>query len=234
MKVYCKRTLLKTLLTAWFTATCLSPAAALESISAVTPQGRTVEVSVINAATLKVTNRLGDETELTANRLDSSAGDVAVSRSTIDDNLTSISTGSVTAIIDARTGALTIYGGDGRVVTDSGIRTTTGGRLEIELATTATGAYYGAGERGHSLNLRGDTLVMYNRPTYGYTGNDPRISQMNITMPLIVSVEGFALVFDDYAASTLILSDPIKYVTEAPGAVSYYFVNGVSTIADAI
>ncbi len=234
MKVYCKRTLLKTLLTAWFTATCLSPAAALESISAVTPQGRTVEVSVINAATLKVTNRLGDETELTANRLDSSAGDVAVSRSTIDDNLTSISTGSVTAIIDARTGALTIYGGDGRVVTDSGIRTTTGGRLEIELATTATGAYYGAGERGHSLNLRGDTLVMYNRPTYGYTGNDPRISQMNITMPLIVSVEGFALVFDDYAASTLILSDPIKYVTEAPGAVSYYFVNGVSTIADAV
>ena len=29
---------------------------------------------------------------------------------------------------------------------------------------------YGAGERGHSLRLNGDTLVNFNRQNYGYTG----------------------------------------------------------------
>ncbi len=34
--------------------------------------------------------------------------------------------------------------------------------------------YYGAGERGHSLRLNGDTLVMYNRQNYGYTAGGSR------------------------------------------------------------
>ena len=234
MKVYFKQTVF-IILAVTYTATFAAiNGYAFESLTAVTPAGRTVEVSVINANTLKVTNRVGDEKELTANRFDTRSEETGAIKASLNDNLTSISTGSVTAIIDSQTGALTIYGGDGRIVTDNGVRTLNDGKFEIELATTASGAYYGAGERGHSLDLRGDTLVMYNRPTYGYTGTDSRIDQMNITMPLVVSSDGFALVFDDYAASTLILSDPIKYITEAPGAVSYYFVNGVSTVADAV
>lgn len=58
---------------------------------------------------------------------------------------------------------------------------------------------------------------------------------MNITMPLVVSSDGFALLFDDYAPSRLILGEGnnISYITENPRPVDFYFVNGASTVADA-
>lgn len=205
---------------------------ARNTVSATTPQGRTVTVTAIDDNTVKVLNSAPGQEEITAHRFDSRVTAVESRITVTGKNLTVLSTDNVTAMIDRATGAVTIYGGERRIVGDNGLRTTRCGRLELELSTTSTGSFYGAGERGHRLNLRGDTLVMYNRPTYGYTGNDPRISQMNITMPLFVSSDGFALVFDDFAAGEMVLSDPIKYITESPGAVSYYFINGVSTLAD--
>lgn len=203
-------------------------------LSAVTPGGRTVEVTVINKNTLKVTNYLPGQTELTANRFDADATATDFSVNRISDNLSAISTGAVTAVIDNADGSLTIIGGPQRTITDSGLRPMADGKMRIDLSVTSTGAYHGTGERGHKLNLRGDTLVMYNRPTYGYGEGDPRINQMNITMPVVISSDGFALVFDDYAASTITLGNPISYETEAPGAVSYYFVNGADSMADVI
>ena len=68
MKVYFKQTVF-IILAVTYTATFAAiNGYAFESLTAVTPAGRTVEVSVINANTLKVTNRVGDEKELTANR----------------------------------------------------------------------------------------------------------------------------------------------------------------------
>lgn len=109
------------------------------------------------------------------------------------------------------------------IVTDEGVRNING-KNGVELKVTGNGSFYGTGERGHKLNLRGDTLIMYNRQNYGYTGDDPRISQMNITMPLFLSTDGYAIVFDDYAASELILSDPIQYITESNKPITYYIV----------
>lgn len=137
----------------------------------------------------------------------------------------------VNCTVDRTSGAVTISAGAGRIVADPGVRTTAGGKRSMQLFTTSTGSFYGAGERGHKFNLRGDTLVNYNRQNYGYTGGDPRISQMNITMPLFLSSDGFALVFDDYAASTMVLSNPITYTSETKAPISYYFVNGVSNMA---
>lgn len=92
--------------------------------------------------------------------------------------------------------------------------------------------YYGAGERGHSLKLNGDSLVMFNRQNYGYTDTDPRISQMNITVPYFVSSRGYGILFDDHTKSTLVLGDKIVYDTPEPAApLSYYFINGGGTIA---
>lgn len=215
---------------------------AKRSFDFVTPQGRNVEVSVINKNTVKIKNYIKGEEELTANRFDESLRAAGMEITPADDSVsyimtkkaTAISGGSVTVLYDNNSGSLTIYGGNGRLITDSGLRTLSDGCQEIKLTTASTGTFYGAGERGHSLNLSGDTLVMYNRPTFGYGDGDPRINQMNITMPLIVSPDGYALVFDDFAASTLILSNPIEYITESPGAISYYFINGVSTVADVV
>lgn len=83
---------------------------------------------------------------------------------------------------------------------------------------------YGAGERGHSLNLFGDTLVMFNRQNYGYVEGDPRISQMGITMPLLISKDGFAIVFDDYAAASLYAGNPLVYSSENLEPISFYII----------
>lgn len=100
----------------------------------------------------------------------------------------------------------------------------TDGKLTLKMNLTGKGSMYGAGERGLTLSLRGDTLVNYNRPDYGYTGDDRRIKQMGITMPMFVSEDGFAVIFDDFAASTMILgstetgNSTIQYSTENTSA----------------
>jgi alpha-glucosidase (family GH31 glycosyl hydrolase) len=71
---------------------------------------------------------------------------------------------------------------------------------------------------------------MYNRQNYGYTEGDPRINQMNITVPLFVSSRGYGVLFDDYAAASLVMSNPITYSTENRAPISYYFIYGKGTI----
>lgn len=196
--------------------------------------GRLVSVEAITDNIIKVTNapkgaaQLPTLTSLTAddnvNATVSSAGKFEV---------LSTSAGVIVSV-DSASGEVVINAGTGKVVTDPGFRTAKGGKQVLSLSTTASGSYYGAGERGHKFNLRGDTLTMYNRQNYGYTAGDPRISQMNITMPLFLSTDGFALLFDDPAAASLYLDKgtKIEYVTENPNPVSYFFINGANTLAD--
>lgn len=158
-------------------------------------------------------------------------GDVKV-MSSGDVDVMVTSTG-VVASLDRRSGAVTISAGPGRMVADNGVRQTKDGRQVLTLTTSGGESFYGAGERGHSLNIAGDTLRMYNRATYGYGAGDSRISQMNITMPLAVSSNGYAILFDDYATGEMVLSNPVEYLSESDEPVSYYFVNGGGTLAGA-
>lgn len=208
--------------------------ATAETIATTTPDGRAVTVTAINPNVLKVTNMAPGEQPLPsrATVLENSGYKPEI-MSPGQFTTTLTTSAGVTAIVDDRTGALTITAGPGKVITDSGLRPDgPDGRRSLSLGTTAAGSFYGAGERGHKLNLRGDTLVMFNRQNYGYTGSDPRISQMNITMPLFLASDGFAIVFDDYARAEMILGNPIKYITENPHPVTYYFINGAETLAD--
>lgn len=200
-----------------------------------TPEGRVVKVTAINDNVIKVSNLGRGEVEPVSRAVVASSDPVKASVTGITDDISMLSTGSgIVATVDSRTGSVTINGGPDRIIVDNGLRPATGGHRSISLTTTSKGSYYGAGERGHSLNLRGDTLTMYNRQNYGYTKGDPRIDQMNISMPLFISSDGFALLFDDYAAAEMILGKDtsIRYVTENDRPVSFYFVNGASTIAD--
>lgn len=155
-------------------------------------------------------------------------GDIAFSGKAAGGN-TLTTTAGIIVSVNSKTGAVTIDGGTPEsIVVDNGLRR----NGTISLATTAEGSFYGAGERGHKLNLRGDTLVQYNRQNYGYTGSDPRISQMGVTMPLFLSDAGFAIVFDDFSASKMILGNPIKYISESRKPVSYYYVGGAANLAE--
>lgn len=133
--------------------------------------------------------------------------------------------GGTVATLDKATGAVTITGGKGKGIYDNGERPVDAqGRKTLSLQPIGSGqSFYGGGERGYRLNLAGDTLVMYNRQNYGYTGSDPRIRQMNITMPLLVAPEGYGILMDDYAAAELVASSPLTYASESPSELSYYF-----------
>ena len=206
------------------------------TLATTTPGGRSVTVTALSPNILRVTNMALGETPLPSRATVLDEPKTSVARTVnVTPWLTSLATeAGIVATLDDRTGALTISAGPGRTITDSGERILHDGKAEIDIYTTSATSMYGAGERGHSLDLRGDTLVMFNRQNYGYTGSDPRISQMNITMPLVVSADGFALLFDDYARAEMVAGNPIKYITENPRPVSYYFVAGASTVADAV
>lgn len=206
----------------------------INGIGTSTLDGRFVTVDAVNPNVLRITNvNLGEQpmdsrAVVLEDDLDNKPAIVKVGH-----NLTVLTTtAGVTASINNTTGELTITSGAGKTITDSGERLMDNGKAITKIFTTSTGSMYGAGERGHKLNLRGDTLVMFNRQNYGYTGDDPRISQMNITMPLFISSDGFALLFDDYARAEMVLGNPIEYITENPRPVTYYYINGASTIAD--
>lgn len=201
------------------------------SITVSTPGDREVTVTAVSPYILRVDN-VGRGEAAPAAKVALTPAQASSPVAAIDKTASGVSlttTSGVIASVNSRTGALTIDGGNpGSIVLDNSTRT----RGEISLATTSEGSFYGAGERGHKLNLRGDTLVMYNRQNYGYTGTDPRISQMNITMPLFLSTDGFAILFDDYAAAKMVAGNPIKYFSESRTPVSYYYIGGVSTLAD--
>ena len=204
------------------------------TITTLTPEGRSVTVTAINANILKVTNTTAGMQALPsrATVLGEPKEKVAETAMLGEYYSTLITSSGIIATMDERTGSLTISSGAGKTLTDAGERVMRDGKAEIELFTTSTGSMYGAGERGHKLNLRGDTLVMFNRQNYGYTGSDARISQMNITMPLLLSSDGFAVLFDDYDRAELIMGNPIKYITENPRPITYYYINGANSLAD--
>ena len=82
---------------------------------------------------------------------------------------------------------------------------------------------YGGGERGYAHNLRGDTLVMFNKQNYGY-GRGDRTDQMNICIPFYISTTGYGVLFDDFANARLILDKDVVYESSCKTPVAYYFI----------
>lgn len=202
------------------------------SIEIKTSGGREVAVSAINGNIIKVSNLAPGETlpESRATVLSTRTGVCDISSAPGIAILTT--DGGIVVRVDSITGAVDITAGAGKGISDPGLRTTSDGHRSISLSTMGGGSFYGAGERGHSFNLAGDTLVMYNRQNYGYTAGDQRIKQMNITMPLFLSSNGYAVVFDDYAAAEMVMSNPITYTSESRAPISYYFINGAGSLSD--
>jgi len=211
-----------------------SPAIA-QSIATASQSGRAVTVSAINSNIIKVTNAAPGQ-KIAPNSITAPEPGIAPGTAKRVGKCQVLQLPGITVTLDDASGEVAINGGANKIVSDPGLRRIDGAEQTIELFTTAAGSYYGAGERGHKLNLRGDTLVMYNRQNYGYTKGDPRIDQMNITMPLFISTDGFAIVFDDFAAAKMHLGadSRITYSTESPDAVSYYYVNGGKEISDVV
>lgn len=197
-------------------------------------EGATVAVTPVSGDIFRVTTVPAGTPKLEIPRSQSAVlpaqPDATVSFLTPDE-LTLVSE-STTVRIDRHSGKVTFTGaaGDTLLTEASGVDNSAE-RKRISFLNGARQNFYGAGERGHSLRLNGDTLVMFNRQNYGYTAGDPRISQMGITVPYFASDRGYGVLFDDYNASELVLGDTIVYCSETPKPLSYYFINGEGTLA---
>lgn len=145
-----------------------------------------------------------------------------------------ISTPTTILRVDRLTGKITFENAEGETLLTEADGVDNSSLTKTVTFVTPDGvSFYGAGERGHSFRLNGDSLPMWNRPTYGYGAGDSRINQMNITMPVILAENGFGILFDDYNKASLSIKDTIKYSSETPKPLSYYFINGDGSIAGA-
>ena len=204
------------------------------TMTATTDNHRIVTVTAVNDYIVKVSNVEKGETPMSTQA-------VALApqpfRGTVrtDGHVSTMSLPSgLTVTLDAKSGAVGFDSGKTLLLADSGVRTQSDSLAVISLLPATGGTYYGAGERGHSLKLNGDTLVMYNKQNYGYMDGEERISQMNISMPYFVSSQGYGILFDDHAYAEMVMSDPIEYISEAGEPISYYFIYGDSSVADVV
>lgn len=144
-------------------------------------------------------------------------------KKTDDSNIVMNLQSGVAVVINKATAQVSFkYNGKLLLTENEGI-TRDGKERVISFKSNEKEAFYGCGERGVGYDLKGDTLVMFNKQNYAY-GRGDRTSQMNITVPFYISSLGYGVYFDDYTASKLILKNPVEYVTESRTPVSYYFI----------
>lgn len=134
--------------------------------------------------------------------------------------------GNITVDIDRKTSQVSVYHNGVKKLSEKSISYSPDS-TEYRFVNDKREALYGAGERGVGVDLQGDTLVMFNKQNYGY-GKGDRTSQMNITMPYIASTAGYALFFDDYSNSRMVLGDDIEYLTRIPNPVGYVFIGSAN------
>lgn len=141
---------------------------------------------------------------------------------------------TTTVRINLNNGKVTFYDAGGKPMLEELQGVDNSGPVKkVTFVGTRYEGHYGGGERGHKLNLNGDTITMYNRQNYGYTEGDIRLKQMGISIPYFVSDYGYAILFDDYNKANLVLGDTITYTSATPRPLSYYFINGHKTLQSA-
>lgn len=145
-----------------------------------------------------------------------------------------IMTPSTTVRIDRESGRVSFLTPDRKLLLSEaeGLRNS-GSERTLSLLAGKGESYYGAGERGHSFRLNGDSLPMWNRPTYGYGAGDERINQMNITSPYLASDRGYSVLVDDFAEATLVAGDTLLYTSKSDAPIGYWFINGQGSLAGA-
>ena len=141
---------------------------------------------------------------------------------------------TTTVRVQLNDGKVTFYDEEGHPLLEELDGTDNSGpEKKVTFVGTKYENHYGGGERGHKLSLNRDSLTFYNRQNYGYTEGDESLSQMGISVPYFVSDYGYALLFDDYDKAKLVLGDTITYTSQSRQPLTYFFINGHKSLANA-
>ena len=97
----------------------------------------------------------------------------------------------------------------------------------LAFATEADERFFGAGPRAIPQNLRGQRLEVYNQPHYGYANGT---ANLNITIPWVVSSEGYGVYVDSELPGIIDLGATSggewSYTLERAEDFTYYIVAG--------
>lgn len=159
-------------------------------------------------------------------------GGLAVNVNERSNDVTTLTTGSgMRVMLDKQLKCVSVSNGSTLYITDLCDRD----NGTVVLLHRGNESFYGAGERGYSFNLAGDTLINYNKQNYGYTSGEKRIKQMGITMPFVISSKGYGIFFDDFCKSSLRLGNQgIEYKSNSPQPISYYIIDGHGRVENVV
>lgn len=139
--------------------------------------------------------------------------------------------GGLRVVCDKRVGSISVSWGQTFYVTDLCDRT----QPALRLLHQGGESFYGAGERGYSFDLSGDTIVNYNTQNYGYQMGEERTRLMGITMPMVISSKGYGIFFDDFCRSSLYLGEQgIEYTSTSGQPLSYYIIGGNGKVENVV
>ncbi len=138
--------------------------------------------------------------------------------------------GGLKVLLDKNTGSITVGCRNIFYIADLCDRSSS----TLTLLHQGQESFYGAGERGYSFNLAGDTLINYNAQNYGYQMGEKRTKQMGITMPMVISSKGYGIFFDDFCKSSLYLGEQIQYTSTSPQPLSYYVISGNGKVENVV
>ena len=143
----------------------------------------------------------------------------------VEDNdfIVKVTFGNIEMRVNKDNSAITYFIKGRKVLAEDGMTDNAGKTKRISFSASPDEAFYGGGERGYAHNLRGDTLVMFNKQNYGY-GRGDRTDQMNICIPFYISTTGYGVLFDDFANARLILDKDVVYESSCKTPVAYYFI----------
>lgn len=142
-----------------------------------------------------------------------------------------VSSPGLTARIQKDPVRLRIASSEGRTLVEepaaAGV-TADGERRRAQFRLSSDTRFYGTGQRGVGLDLRGEQFRSYNEQHFGYH-QPPKT--MNINVPLLLTSQGYALLFDDPHPGRFDLGaeDPSRFWYEAEGGeLSYFVLEGTS------
>ena len=138
------------------------------SVTAIAADGRRVTVRAVDDFIIHVINTAPGETAAVTQAVVMPRNKCEGTLSLGPESAVMTLPSGLTATVDAESGAVVFGAESGILLSDDGMRETAGNERVLTLVPGMPGRFYGAGERGHSLALDGDTLVMYNRQNYGY------------------------------------------------------------------
>lgn len=143
----------------------------------------------------------------------------------VEDNdfIVKVTFGNIEMRVNKDNSAISYFIKGRKVLAEDGMTDNAGKTKRISFSASPDEAFYGGGERGYAHNLRGDTLVMFNKQNYGY-GRGDRTDQMNICIPFYISTTGYGVLFDDFANARLILDKDVVYESSCKTPVAYYFI----------